>query len=113
MNKLDLHAAVSVGKSLGINWNSISPEEFTMGINVEFEHGTKFPETNITNDDKKLTGQIAWAHLKEFPDYYYPAYKKWKRKLLNFGKSLSGPDKSKTKFESTVQFKHFPVKPNV
>lgn len=70
MNKLDQHAAVSVGKSLGINWNSISPEEFTMGINVEFEHGTKFPETNITNDDKKLTGQIAWAHLKEFPDYY-------------------------------------------
>jgi hypothetical protein len=70
MNKLDEHDAVSIGKSLGINWNEVSPDEFTMGINVEFEHGTKFPETNITNDDKKLTGQIAWAHLKEFPDYY-------------------------------------------
>jgi hypothetical protein len=45
-------------------------EEFTKGINVEFEHGKRFPETNVTNDDKILTGKIAWAHLKEFPDYY-------------------------------------------
>ena len=22
------------------------------------------------NDDEQLTGKIAWAHLKEFPDYY-------------------------------------------
>ena len=26
--------------------------------------------TNVTNDDVLLTGKIAWAHLKEFPDYY-------------------------------------------
>ena len=24
----------------------------------------------IPNDDASLTGKIAWAHLKEFPDYY-------------------------------------------
>ena len=24
----------------------------------------------MTNDDVMLTGKIAWAHLKEFPDYY-------------------------------------------
>jgi Protein of unknown function (DUF5661) len=24
----------------------------------------------VTNDDLTLTGKIAWAHLKEFPDYY-------------------------------------------
>lgn len=70
MKKLEEHDAIPVGNSLGINWNEVNPAEFTMGINVEFEHGTRFPETNITNDDKKLTGQIAWAHLKEFPDYY-------------------------------------------
>lgn len=34
------------------------------------EHGTRYPETNVTNNDVKLTGKIAWAHLKEFPDYY-------------------------------------------
>jgi hypothetical protein len=28
------------------------------------------PETNVTNDDLKMTGKIAWAHLKEIPDYY-------------------------------------------
>jgi hypothetical protein len=28
------------------------------------------PETNVTNNDELLTGKIAWAHLKEIPDYY-------------------------------------------
>jgi hypothetical protein len=28
------------------------------------------PETKFTNDDLTLTGKIAWAHLKEFPDNY-------------------------------------------
>ena len=41
-----------------------------MGLNVELEHGTKFPNTNVTNDDPILTGKIALAHLMEFPDYY-------------------------------------------
>ena len=44
--------------------------QFTMGLNVELEHGTKFPNTNVTNDDPILTGKIALAHLMEFPDYY-------------------------------------------
>jgi hypothetical protein len=41
-----------------------------MGLLVELEHGAHDPETNITNDDMRLTGKIARAHLKEFPDYY-------------------------------------------
>ena len=24
----------------------------------------------MTDDDDLVTGKIAWAHLKEFPDYY-------------------------------------------
>ena len=44
--------------------------EFTMGVNVELEHGTKFPNANVTNNDPILTGKIAYAHLLEFPDYY-------------------------------------------
>jgi len=39
---------------------------------LEFEHGTKYPATNITKNNKKMTGKIAWAHLKEFPDVYRP-----------------------------------------
>lgn len=70
MKNLDAKDAKEIGEDIGIDWNEVKLEEFTKGINVEFEHGTKFPETNVTNNDKILTGKIAWAHLKEFPDYY-------------------------------------------
>ena len=70
MNSIDIKEAKTIGTNLGIKWEEISLEEFTMGFNVEFEHGTRCPETNVTNDDKIITGKIAWAHLKEFPDYY-------------------------------------------
>jgi hypothetical protein len=55
---------------LGINWNDVDIEEFRMGLMVELEHGLRDPETNVTGDDEILTGKIALAHLKEFPDYY-------------------------------------------
>lgn len=76
---MELNDARKVGEELGINWNQVSPEEFTLGINVEFEHGSRFKETNITDDNMKMTGQIAWAHLKEFPDYYTRLKKMEKR----------------------------------
>ena len=62
--------AKEIGDRLGIDWNIIPLEQFTMGINIELEHGMKDPQTNITNDDPILTGKIAWAHLKEYSDYY-------------------------------------------
>jgi hypothetical protein len=37
---------------------------------VELEHGARDAQTNVTNDDALVTGKIALAHLKEFPDYY-------------------------------------------
>ena len=70
MNKLDSKDAKVIGEEIGIDWNEVKLEEFTIGVNIEFEHGTKFPETNVTDNDKNMTGKIAWAHLKEFPDYY-------------------------------------------
>jgi hypothetical protein len=39
-------------------------------LNVELEHGTRDPATNVTGDDPVTTGKIALAHLNEFPDYY-------------------------------------------
>jgi hypothetical protein len=62
--------ARNVGASLGIDWTKIDLEQFRRGLEVELEHGARDPETNVTNDDLSLTGKIAWAHLKEFPDYY-------------------------------------------
>ena len=37
--------------------------EFYMGINVELEHGTVDPATNVTDDDPVMTAKIALAHL--------------------------------------------------
>jgi hypothetical protein len=68
----DLEEARRIGESIGIDWKN-SPfdvNEFRMGLGVELEHGRCDPETNVTNDDPVLTGKIALAHLKEFPDYY-------------------------------------------
>jgi Protein of unknown function (DUF5661) len=64
--------ARSVGEQIGIDWEN-SPfdvEQLRIGMEVEFEHGSHDPQTNVTDDDPVLTGKIAWAHLKEFPDYY-------------------------------------------
>ncbi len=68
--ELNSQEAKAIGDQLGISWAEVHLEEFRLGLKVELEHGTRFPETNVTNDDPKLTGKIAWAHLKEFPDYY-------------------------------------------
>ncbi len=59
-----------IGTLLGIDWQKVDVEQFRRGLEVELEHGARDPETNVTDDDLNLTGKIAWAHLKEFPDYY-------------------------------------------
>lgn len=64
--------AEEVAQSLGIKWDGVdfSIDDFCSGMNVELEHGTRDPETNVSNDDPIITGKIALAHLKEFGDYY-------------------------------------------
>ncbi len=70
MIKFNLKDAKEIGDGLGIDWNKVNADEFTLGLNVELEHGKISAETNVTNDDREKTGKIAWAHLNEFPDYY-------------------------------------------
>jgi hypothetical protein len=62
--------ARSIGEALGIDWSQFDVEQFRMGLDVELEHGTADPATDVTHDDPMLTGKIALAHLNEFPDYY-------------------------------------------
>lgn len=62
--------AAEVGKKLGIKWDKFNVDQFRRGMDVELEHGACDPETNVTSDDPILTGKIAYAHLKEYPDYY-------------------------------------------
>jgi len=62
--------AKEIGEKLGIKWDKFNVEQFRAGLDVELEHGTRDPKTNVTNDDSLTTGKIALAHLNEFPDYY-------------------------------------------
>jgi hypothetical protein len=68
----DLEEARRIGESIGIDWKEspFNVSEFRMGLMVELEHGSRDPQTNVTNDDPLLTGKIALAHLLEYPDYY-------------------------------------------
>jgi Protein of unknown function (DUF5661) len=59
-----------IGERIGMDFTQYNLEEFRMGLGVELEHGSGDPETNVTNGDEIMTGKIAWAHLKEIPDYY-------------------------------------------
>jgi hypothetical protein len=64
--------AQDIANQLGIDFTKeqFDLEQFRMGLDVELEHGTISPLTNVTNDDPIMTGKIALAHLREFPDYY-------------------------------------------
>lgn len=62
--------AKAIGEKLGIDWSKFDVEQYRMGMDVELEHGRHDPETDVTGDDPLITGKIALAHLKEFPDYY-------------------------------------------
>lgn len=59
---------------LGISFDHYTIEEFLTGLNIELEHGTVNPQTDVTNDDLIITAKIALAHLNEFPNYYNKDY---------------------------------------
>jgi hypothetical protein len=65
-----IYEALRVGDAIGVDWSLFDLEQFRAGMDVEFEHGSQDPQTDVTNDDPILTGKIALAHLKELPDYY-------------------------------------------
>jgi hypothetical protein len=68
--RFSLAEAKQIGEALGIDWRAFDVEQFLAGLEVELEHGTVDTQTNVSNDDALITGKIALAHLKEFPDYY-------------------------------------------
>jgi len=72
MKKFTIEEALEVAGKLGIDFKKagFTPEEFLEGMNIELEHGTADPKTNVTDDDPMVTGKIALAHLNEAPRYY-------------------------------------------
>lgn len=79
----NLYDAVWISNKLGITFDKFSINEFLTGINIELEHGTVNPNTNVTNDDLEMTAKIALAHLNEYPNYYNKEYG-----LLSFEENL-------------------------
>ena len=72
MKEFTLSEANDIAKKLDIDFNKVkfTPEEFLEGMNVELEHGTVDPHTDVSNDDPIITGKIALAHLNEASAYY-------------------------------------------
>lgn len=67
-----LDDAARIADAIGVEFDKVEfdIEQFHLGLNVELEHGSRDPKTNVTGDDPVITGKITLAHLNEFPDYY-------------------------------------------
>jgi len=69
--KITLKNAKDIANRLGIDLKIVPPNYWQFAMQIELEHGKKGSSlTNVTNDDLYKTGQIALAHILEFPDYY-------------------------------------------
>lgn len=69
-NHFTMEEAKAIGDCIGIDWNNFDLKQFRYGMDVELEHGSHDPQTDVTHNDPLMTGKIAFAHMKEFPDYY-------------------------------------------
>jgi len=71
-----------------VNWKF---KDFLKGMNVELEHGTVHPATNLTDDKLVPTAKIALAHLNEFK-LYYRALEKMEESLKDTEKTAISKD---------------------
>jgi hypothetical protein len=73
--------------------SDIDREEFHVGLEVESEHGSRLgKDTNVGADDQNVAGRVAWAHLKELPDYYTRLKKMEEEGKKSMGKQANGDD---------------------
>jgi hypothetical protein len=61
--------AKHIGHSLGMDWDQVDLSQFRMGLLVELEHGTRDPETNVTDDDLSLSGDRRVIEQNEYHTY--------------------------------------------
>ncbi|OGL52735.1 MAG: hypothetical protein A3G31_03700 [Candidatus Schekmanbacteria bacterium RIFCSPLOWO2_12_FULL_38_15] len=61
--------AEAVLSALDVPTMKIDSSIFKAGLEIELEHGTRYPEANVTNNHPLITGRIVVAHLKESMDY--------------------------------------------
>jgi hypothetical protein len=75
MKKITLNEAKTIGNKLKINFKVIPLKEWRDAMQIELEHGKHNNQTNVTANNLLMTGKIALAHYKEFPDYYVRLFK--------------------------------------
>lgn len=71
---ISLKEAINLINMLNVSLDKFSIKDFITGYEIELEHGTKNPRTNVTNNNPIMTAKIALAHLYEYPDYYNEEY---------------------------------------
>lgn len=59
-----------IAKKNDIDISKFDIKELVMGMEVELEHGSLNPQTDITGDDPEATFKIVMAHMNESPSYY-------------------------------------------
>jgi hypothetical protein len=64
-HKFTIEKTHESGSQLGVNQRAVDFAAFRRELKLELEHGVSAPEAAGA---APLTGQIAWANLKEFPD---------------------------------------------
>jgi len=70
--------ARQIAKDIGLNFEKekFPAAQFAAGIDVEREHGSELgKEVDVGGDSDSVAARIAWAHLKELPDYYTRLHK--------------------------------------
>ena len=62
--------AETIAESLGIHLDELGLEQFRLGLEIEREHGSSDPTTDVTHDDPLVAGRIVLAHLRKISNYY-------------------------------------------
>ena len=70
LKKVGKDEAKLIGEKIGVDFSKYDLDQFVRGINVEQEHGSEDPQTDIIGDDLSMAGKIVLAHLKEHKFYY-------------------------------------------